>query len=293
MSLLCLDAKYSSSPFGGQHRTILISKDFSNSSDFVFNSLLQHFGRKEPNTPVLVVTLSHDWSNYSASAAKCGFNLRRSQNRGNFEVLNVMSKFLESIKIGDQNFNLCDYIIESISNFTEKYTSDLQSDSDGVRVIKPIVILIDDLSILSSLGCNVNDIYRLVSLVDRSLRNRSKELQAGNLSHLILQTMTTNLRFLPPTNQFDSSLNYLVSNIENISELSITLKPLDTGYSTRVDGTIKIVDNRLPSLNQPSSCVTGQTPLFQDSAGDIGLKKAYFYKLGDRRVRLTSSALIF
>lgn len=300
MSLLCLDAKFSSSPFGGQHRTILISKDFSNSGDFVISNLLQHFSRKEPNTPILLVTMCHDWSNYSARAAKCGFNLRRTQNGGMIEVINLMSEYLSAIK-KDSLISLepCRIISDSVIKFIKTHASEPHSENSGARMVKPLIIIIDDLSMLLTIGAKPNEIYRLFSSIDKSLRDRSKELQSNFLSHFVVQTMATSPN--PKQNLAKScannDLDYLISNLENLCDLTLILKPLITGYSTRVDGTITIIDNRLALPNKQAEIATPS--LFAGSSFslgnkvDVGVKKAFFFKLSDRRIRLTSSALIF
>lgn len=292
MTLLSLDPKMSVSPFGGQHRTILISKDYTNSSDFAYNNLLHYFVRKEPHTPMLLVTLSHEWSNYSASAAKCGYNLRRTQNNGNIQVLNVMSAFMDALKSGDQTFKPCDFIIGAVANFIGQNTGN-QTDPD---LIKPLIIMIDDISLLLSINSKPNEVYQLFSSIDRSLRDRSRRLIKSQSSHFIVQTMVKNNQTSHEVcrdEEEDCNINYIVANLENLCDISLTLKPLNTGYSTRVDGTIKIVDKRLPVPNQPRGPTLGSiTTLLAESAGEIGMKRAFFFKLGDRRVRLTSSALI-
>lgn len=310
VNLLCMEAQKSLSPFGGKHRTILISKDFSNTGDFVFNNLLQSFARKEPLTPILLITMSHDWTNYSSTAAKCGYNLRRLQNGGTIEVVNIMGKFLELIKEDNcESTDLCLFIMNSVEKFMSTHSPD--SNGENTTNTKPLVVMIDDLSILLSLGFKLNEIYRLFSSIDKSLRDRSKEIQSNKLSHFIVQTTMTiidkNKQQQLSTQQSDGDLNYLITNLENMCDLRIYLRPLDTGYSTRVDGTIKILDNRLPAtveLPSPSTNESGtleqklrsnSTLLFQpkETHGEIGTNKAFFFKLGDRRSRLTSNALIF
>lgn len=282
ISLLSLDAKSSVSTFGGHHRTILISKDYTN-YDFVFNNLLQHFARKELHTPTLIITLSQDWANYSSCAAKCGSNLRRSQNRsqakGNIEVLNMMSKYLEVIQQGgEMQFKPCQFIKDYIIDFIEH-------SSDGLPNFKPVIIMIDDFSILLNMGCQAREIYQLFYSIDNFLRRRSESLKEDQLSHLVIQTTSSQSETPTP----DDGWTFVIANMENQSDIVMTLKPLKTGYSTRVDGTIKIVDNRLPMCNK-NSPLPSQPALFR---GEIGLKKAFFFKHGDRRVRLTSSALIY
>lgn len=292
ISLLCLDPKYSLSPYGGQHRTILISRDFTNNGDFLLNNLLQHFAKKEPDASILLVTLSHDWSNYSSIAAKCGSNLRRSETNGNIDVLNVMKEYLNSISRG-QSFNACQFISDSTSEFIRGHSmkSDDGKTSDGK--LRPIHVIVDDISILLSIGSKHNDVFKLFCLINNIMRDRSKELRKDRLSHLIVQTLTSNSKFTPSGPNGDN-LNHLVMNIENLCDLSITLKTLETGYSMKVDGTIKIVDNRLKSLNlPPKSSIAQLLPNTAMVSGDVGSKRAFFFKVGDRRVRLTTSALIF
>lgn len=285
ISLLRLDSKYSHSAFGGLHRTILISKDYTNSGDFVFNCLLHHFARKEPNTPTLLVTLSHEWSNYSSCAAKCGSNLRRSQNRGNIDVLNLMSKYIDSMREeSESDLNLCKYIEDEVLKFIGIHTQNDEA--------KPVIVMIDDISILLTIGYKVNEVYRLFSTLDSTLRMRSKRYKVEQLSHLIAQTLFTNYKVTEYNDlkANDDDLNYLTATFENHCDLILTLKPLSTGHSTRVDGTIKIVDNRLPSGKQ-APITLGQSISLENN-NEIGSIKAFFFKLGDRRVRLTSSALL-
>lgn len=286
INLLCLDAQKSLSPFGGKHRTILITKDYSNTGDFVFNSLLNNFVRREPTTSILLITLSHDWSNYSASAAKCGYNMRRTQNGGNVSVLNIMEKYLEVVK-EEREENFCDFILENVNKFISDNTEEGQ--------LKPIAIMLDDLSLLRTLGAKPNQIYSLFYMINGTLRDRSENLQDNKLSYFIVQTMaavSSQKRNQQSDVDFDSEFAHTTSNLENLCDLFIILRPLETGYSTRVDGTIKIIDNRLP-LSDKSSINTKASLFPSDNLGEVGTKKAYFFKLGDRRARLTSSALIF
>lgn len=348
-SQLNLDAKFSRSPFGGNHRTILITKTFSSTGDFAFNNLLHHFSRKEPKTPILLVTLSQNWANYSASAAKCGHNLRKSTNGGNIEVLNIMDLLYESIKKvdneptdasrtrlqmrDDRTLDGCDLthetIISKIRSFISKHSEPLDQvygetcpAPSNNTTMKHVIIMIDDLTILRAVGFSECDVYKIFSTLDKELRDRSQKLPETSLSHFIVQATTIKAGGHDMRGVDKLLTNYSLSNMENLSDLCISLKPLDTGYSPRVDGTVKIIDNRLQahqrlstetppsssgsSLSKQGDCLdaTQPAPKFQftpmtssslfrgNQAGDIGAKRAFFYKLGDRRARLTSSALI-
>lgn len=299
VSLLGLDPRQSRSSFGGQHRSILISKDFNNTGDFVFNNLIQYFSRKEPKTPLLLVTLSQDWTNYSSIAAKCGSNLRRSENMGSIEVLNIMNKFFDSYKKDHQNFDICSYLNDSVHEFINKHTPN--EPSTGT---KPIIIMIDDLSILTAIGCKSEDVYRLSSSLDKNLRKRSAALNTNQSSFFVMQSTVTCMRdnetsWNQQKHSQNNNLDYVIANIGNQCDIVIALKPLDTGYSTRVDGTIKIIDNRLPATKpspavptNPDTMLSLSSMLNLDAKAQIGLTRSYFYKLSDRRARLTSSALI-
>lgn len=299
MSLLCLDPKFSLSPFGGNHRTVLIERDFSNSSDFVLNSLLHHLGRREPNTQILLITLSHDWIHYSACAAKCGFNLRKRQSMGNVDVLDIMERYLDDLCKGAQT-NYCDLILEEVKKFIETQSIGMQQSNQKMddSAPRPIAILFDDLSLLSLLGAEHSEIYRLVTAIDSIMRHKSKQLQTGRLSHLIVQTLFTNVKRKQTHIPSDDDLNFLVANLSNMCDICLTLRRLETGHSTRVDGTIKIQDKRLPVITKTDPSASERPSahpslsMFGGSVADIGSEKAYYYKLSDRRVRLTSSALI-
>lgn len=299
ISLLGLDPRQSRSSFDGHHRTILISKDFTNTGDFVFNNLLQYFSRKESKTPLLLITLSQDWSNYSSIAARCGSNLRRTENMGNIEVLNIMTKFLDSYKIGNQDIDICKHLQESAIEFIKKHTP------SGLASLKPIIIMIDDLSILSTIGTNSEEVYRLISSINSNLRKRSELLNDSQTSFLVLQSTVTHMRTNETLRDHEQwqgdDMDYVIANIGNQCDIVMILKPLDTGYSTRVDGTIKIIDNRLPpATKSPTTTATIDSQalpsissmLTLDTRAQIGMTRTFFYKLSDRRARLTSSALI-
>jgi len=293
--LLALDSRTSISPFKGQHGTILISRDHTNSTDFMPSVLLQHFSRKEPQAPTLLVSLSQNWTNYSASAAKCGFNLRRTQNMGKIDVLDLMSMYLGALKEGVSDFDPGKLILESVITHLEKHTT--ISPSDGTKLTKPTKVLIDDLSILLTLGSTASRIYQLFSTIENLMRDC--QLPKGHSSHLIIQTMAINTT----SNTYDNvpnDLNHLIATLSNHCDILITIRPLGSGYSTRVDGTIKIFDNRL-TIRSQSSLSIGDTsfqkqatlPLFPETPVEILAKKNFFFKLGDRKVRLMSSALLF
>lgn len=320
ISLLSLDGRLSDSPFGGLHRTILITKDFKNTSDFAFNSLLHHFSRRESKTPILLVTLSHDWTNYSASAAKCGFNLRLKEKQGNIEVLDVDQEIYNVFKNGKTtDLDVCDYILTNCVEFIENNTSDSSKESickdpenenkDDKAItmnLRSVIIMFDDLTILNSLQHDSGKIFRMIYMIDQKIRKLHLKmcpntLNESSLSYLIVQST------LLSDKQDSASIYHMgvpedqaqfIANMENFSDLVISLKPLETGYSTRVDGTIKIVDNRIPRGLTSSSAndkrhgsALSLFPVMNRQ--EIGQKLAYFYKLGDRRVRLMSSAMLF
>lgn len=207
-----------------------------------------------------------------------------------------MSAFLNSIKCETQTFDPCEYIKNGVSHFIEECTSHAQDSQEQARFIKPVIVMIDDISLLLSMNSKPNEIYQLFSSIDKSLRDRSQTLMDSQSNYFVVQTMVVNHKS-PHDEAYQNKeydVNYIMASMENLSDIILTLKPLNTGYSTRVDGTIKIVDNRLPSVHQPSSqLLPSVSTIFAESAPEIGTKKAFFFKLGDRRVRLTSSALIF
>lgn len=306
MSLLCLSSSQSHSPFGGQHRTILIEKDYFNAGDFVFSSILQHYGRREPNSRIVLFTLLHDWTNYSAAAAKCGANLRRTQNMGNIDVVDLMSLYCESLKAGtDLRFNSCKYLKDYLQRYFLQRTSEDCGDINKTQECRPepqasknpVIVMIDDLSSLLVTGSTCDDVVCLLSTIDSLMRKQSCQLQSGLCNLLVLQTMTPSC--VEPGSNFtprDSLLKQLVMNLRNSCDLIVALRPLETGHSTRVDGTLKIIDNRLPTLEpktNTSAASTSALSFMGDAPMQIGTSKAYFFKLSDRRVRLTTSAMIF
>lgn len=304
MTLLSLGSRQSQSPFGGQHKTILIERDYCNAGDFVFLNILQHFARREPDTRILLVTLHHDWTNYSAAAAKCGFNIRRSQNMGNIDVINIMSLYYESLKSGQEDsFNPCKHIKNCLSSFLadgdhSARDNTVETEHDQSPRVKnsskPSIIMIDDLSSLLLTGASHDDVISLICNTDKLMREQSLKLQPDRCNLFVLQTIAPLAK--PKDSNLstrDSQLSQLTMNLKNFCDLNIILRPLETGHSTRVDGTIRIIDNRLPARTKPAAPSVSGLTLLGDTSIDIGTNKAFFFKLSDRRVRLTTSALIF
>lgn len=297
ISQLSLEPKRSRSAFGGQHRTICITKDFTNTGDFAFNNLLQHFSKKQPNTPLLLITLQHDYINYSAAAARCGISLRRTQPTGNIEVLDVMNDFLEDLVQHERKGNpfgdhICNKIVESCLEFVSKH-----HDANDSEMSKPVIIMIDDLSVLGGLDCSPNAIFELFSRVDASMRSRSHKYPEDITSFFIAQTMDPTLKCkTTPTSELHEYAA-VCRAMSNRGDIHITIKELDTGYSTRVDGTVRVVDRRIvPDVDgtkdaEKKPSVSGHV-FMRENGLDIGSDRAYFFKVSDRRVKLTTDALL-
>lgn len=209
----------------------------------------------------------------------------KEQNGGSVRVLDLMEKYLNEVgRDNCETFDFCEYIIDNLNKFVDD-----NSDRNELDQIKPIAVMIDDISILQNVDVEPRQIYRLFYNINNILRARSKDIPNNKLSHFIVQTAIDNNQRKKVDYHDENNYDLTCANMGNLCDLHITLRPLETGYSTRVDGTIKIVDNRLPS-----SASSQKSNLFSyDIVGEVGTKKAYFFKLGDRTARLTSSALIF
>lgn len=223
---------------------------------------------------------------------------------GNIDVINLMSLYYESLKSGNEDeFNSAKYLKDHLQtylsqapagctdNANQGYGSKLQADQQ-----QPLIIMIDDLSSLLTTGSTCADVVSLISSLDCLMRKQSKTLQHDRCNLLVVQTTVACVKPKISFSSRESQLRQLVMHLKNSCDLFIALRPLETGHSTRVDGTVRIFDNRLPTRESKlaaSAPSTSGLSLLGETPVSIGTNKAFFFKLSDRRVRLTTSALIF
>lgn len=328
VNILCLDPKQTRSPFDkcpnkfssshidkdsshtqldsttyiGQHRTILIGKDFTNHSDFAFNLLVQHFTKKDPKTPILFFCLEHTWKHYTAWAARCGVNFRTVDNDGSIEVASFIDYIGQKISKGEaQSIAPMDFIIDRVNNFLDRHTLGAPVDPDtrqakpGTR-FKPVVIALDNLIHLNMLGAENADLYRIFSRIDGELRDRTSQFyMEGQTSHFICQlSRRTSHVEHPIKDGCLHDVNFCFASLENLCDICIKFAPLESGFSHLIDGSILINDYRFiepPVI--PRSQTEAHTilnPIMKESLGLVGKTKTYFYKQEGRKVRLIKKA---
>lgn len=193
------------------------------SHPFVFDYLLQTYVRK--GVPVLVVTLSDQWSHYRSVAAKCGTNLSQLVEQ---QVIKVIDVFANIDNFDAQLFadELCRRVSSLVANS---------------------VVLIDDFSILLSLGVKSTFLYRLVHKLQ--VLSRQNRLIVAIGAHY-------------PTEEDDEEANRLVTSIGHKCDILCQIDRTSSGYSPLVSGCLRI-DKRQENI-----------------------QKQFNYKITDRSVRL-------
>jgi len=210
-----------------------------------------------------MINLSHNWSNYSIASSKCGFNLKKKDNGGNISIIDLQTEYLSAALKGAE-IDLCKLVYDRFCAFMKE-----------TKRGKPVIVMIDDLSIFSSIGYDNTVIHQLIRQISNRLREDSSELTNEQLNHMIIQS--------------SDDLRGLIQSLRNSSDIYMVIRPLETGHSTVVDGTLRITDIRLP--NDSGNKQIHSTLSFAQPT-NIGCRRSFFYKLGDRRVRLTTSAPI-
>lgn len=267
-TLLRIEQNQSSgtSPFTDtQTTTILIAKDSSNSADFAFNSLLQNFSKQRNSVPTLLITTLNPYSHYSACAAKSGVNLRTTDKGGNIQVLNILDPLIYSNNSKTREV-ITELILSSVSKLLQECKSKSKLNDGNSYSYTPVAIMIDDFSVLLSLGFDRSRVFTLISQISNFMNTHVSNLSCNSSNYLVLQTLFQNSYEI-------SSINNLVYNLVDQCDLYISIQPLKTGYSERVDGIVELTDNRL----------------FADNC--VGGNKSFYYKLNDRRVKLLAHAL--
>lgn len=257
ISLLQLDPKCSDPCYGSNIRTIVIGKDYTNAGDFAFSSVLNHLSRGRNNpTSTLLITTSHSFSHYSSCAAKCGVNLGLST--GNIKLMNIMEEVLELKNYNSQHW--MEYIAREVSSFVACATEQTRS----------LNVMIDDITSFYNIGLSRVDITHLFHTIHTHLDKH----QSG-CNYFIVQGL---------------NIDSFILSLANFSDIFLLIQPLNTGFSKLVDGTISIFDNRVPKKKDasPTNTIDNLTSrLTGRNKFDIGCHRELFFKLSERKVKLT------
>ena len=171
------------------------------SHPFVFDYLLQSYAKK--GVQIVAVLLANNWSHYRSVAAKCAINLSALKDKDQIQVIDFLAE--------NKNFDFNDFLDEILRRLTC-----LPSDS---------VVLIDDISLLLTLGEDFVKIYRFVHKLQVICRQKCITLAIG--SHY-------------PSEEDDEELNRFVISLAHKCDILCQIDKTSSGYSPLVSGYLQI-----------------------------------------------------
>jgi hypothetical protein len=201
---------------------VFTNRDF-NSHAFIFDHLVHTSAKKGSN--LLLILLSNSWSHYRSIAAKIGINLAALKDKQLIRVIDVLAE--------DEEF---DY---------KRFTADL--DKHLSQLCANSVVLVDDISLLFTLGVDFLSVYKLVH-----------KLRVHCLHNDILVAIGTHY----PREEDDEEVNRFVVSIVHISDILCQTDKTSSGYSPLVSGCLHITTRR------------------------DNITKQFNYKISDRSVKL-------
>lgn len=216
-------------------RSIVISSDDLNNSNFIINQFIQALAKgsnhsmqlasptKNSGGKVFGVFLNQSYTSYSFIQMKCGNNLKNLKELNQFRCLDVISDLEQFLQQGDCEFNFIKFkavLIGQLMDFFQLSNSDADSNADSTTR----VLIIDDITTLLSLNVRLNELANLTSFLRHfcSIHNIS----------LIVQTYADAARF-------DEAAK-LNTYLNSIADLVLITSKLETGYSNKVDGNLKV-----------------------------------------------------
>lgn len=170
---------------------------------FAFDLLLQHFAKERKK--MLLVLLSQNWAHYSAVATKCGLNLKNCQTDGTVSTVDLFEYPAPLIHDFDYSFDWPQLVQEI--------------DSKLAALPEHSSLLIDDLSVLLSLGIDSSRVYTFVRQLRRKLAKKRCTLFIASY-------------YLPEDEQAHSLLTSLIYECDCWIDCD---KP-KSGYSLQING---------------------------------------------------------
>ncbi|XP_019849561.1 PREDICTED: elongator complex protein 6-like [Amphimedon queenslandica] len=225
---------------------ILISDDQSPSDYFLHYFISQSI--KDDYT-VCLVSVNQSFDHYAAVASKFSVNLRASCSCFKFVKISSYSTDtdvatqakqtevsgpLDSTDTMTDQSSFCCYVERSVQELYELIKKLITTSSAG----KPSCLIIDDISVLLSIGISIKDLLIFVKYLINLLQTKA-------LSSLILRTHHDD-------DVEDEEERLLLTYLTHQSHLHLHTNGLKTGYSRDVHGEVT-VERRRPFLIQPQT----------------------------------------
>ena len=198
---------------------------------FVLHHFLSSYLRHGWN--VCLVNFNQSFTHYNVVGNKLGVNLSKAKEQGHLVIIEGLKNIGAQVLASSLNTESCDFISKDLIDFSAGKLHSLKplflhiKDMCSMLVTKqssPTLVIIDDLSVLLSLGVPISGIFFFMHY----------------LKQLIGQDQTTGLLSLIHCSKDDEEIELLARQLEHSSDICIDAQGLDSGYCKDVHGEITV-----------------------------------------------------
>lgn len=209
-------------------KTIMISDEVKCDADFLVNHFLHAFVKAE--TPTVFLHLAQTFSHYNLVGSKCGVNLQAATEKKILTAIDGMKLLSEApapSSVDDPP--LTSILFDAVIGAVDAAVSQVDLPTSALtRIHPPLLVVIDDLSLLSALGVSHRHLIAFIL----SLRRR-------------LDSLPTTLLFrlhgdIEDGDDLDDDEIHLVKFFAHQVEAHFRVRGLTTGYCRDVHGAIDL-----------------------------------------------------
>ncbi|XP_070492285.1 uncharacterized protein [Chironomus tepperi] len=194
--------------FTEPRKFVIINENCDTDGSFLISSLIGQRLRQQ-SSAIVLICCHQSLKFYETCGKKLGYNLIMSLNK---KSLVVIEKLRDVPLMTSDPDNLMEQLYGEINNHVNTFKS---------NGIKNISVIIDDLTFFTNLGCTEKELIK----ISMKLHKLTKEY---NELSVILKVGLSDLH------------QYLTNNIEDLSDVSITVEKLKSGDFWDVDGKLRI-----------------------------------------------------
>lgn len=194
--------------FTEPRKFVIINENCDTDGSFLISSLIGQRLRQQ-SSAIVLICCHQSLKFYETCGKKLGYNLIMSLNKKSL----VAIEKLRDVHLMTSNFDeLLDQLYAEINSHVKTFKN---------NGIKNISVIFDDLTFFTNLGCTEKDLIK-ISMKLHKLTKECNELS------VILKVGLSDLH------------QYLINNIEDLSDVTITIEKLKSGDFWDVDGRLKI-----------------------------------------------------
>ncbi|KDR22573.1 elongator complex protein 6 [Zootermopsis nevadensis] len=235
-------------------KLIAVEENHGSNGNFVLNCLIAEQIQKGGG--VCLVALHNSFGHYHNIGTKLGYNLRQLQEKGRVESIEILKLLNGSLNTAhedgsEQNilFGSEEDTVRNIFHLIEEKIKKI------LQNIKPVSLVIDDLSDLLCLGIPLKEVLSLLQYC-RTLLDSQPGLSLVVLTHVA---------------EGDEQQNLLTAGLCHVADMTVSICGLKTGQSSDVSGAMKVIHRRWDE-----SAV----------AHEWNRQNLYHFKLLDRQVKV-------